>query len=125
MERRLAAVLAADVVAYSRLMGLDEAGTVTALKTCRRDLINYFTVVPAAHASFVQAPVGADTAEPFIHQVHRHRQVPGREFANQQAGVVRGHHGRGTFFTLHGAWQAYEYLHSAEFLDQVGNDPDV
>lgn len=40
MERRLAAVLAADVVAYSRLMGLDEAGTVTALKTCRRDLID-------------------------------------------------------------------------------------
>ena len=27
MERRLTAILAADVVGYSRLMGLDEAGT--------------------------------------------------------------------------------------------------
>ncbi len=33
MERRLAAILAADVVGYSRLMELDEAGTLVALKT--------------------------------------------------------------------------------------------
>jgi len=32
MERRLAAILAADVVGYSRLMGEDEAGTLSALK---------------------------------------------------------------------------------------------
>ena len=32
MERRLAAILAADVVGYSRLMGLDEAGTLTRLR---------------------------------------------------------------------------------------------
>ena len=31
MERRLAAILAADVGGYSRLMGEDEAGTLTAL----------------------------------------------------------------------------------------------
>ncbi len=36
MERRLAAILAADVVGYSRLMGEDEAGTLTALKALRR-----------------------------------------------------------------------------------------
>ena len=30
--RRLAAILAADMVGYSRLMGLDEAGTATALR---------------------------------------------------------------------------------------------
>ena len=35
MERRLAAILAADVVGYSRLMGEDEAGTITALNECR------------------------------------------------------------------------------------------
>ena len=29
--RRLAAILAADIVGYSRLMGLDEAGTAQAL----------------------------------------------------------------------------------------------
>lgn len=32
MERRLAAILAADVVGYSRLMGADEAGTLAALR---------------------------------------------------------------------------------------------
>ena len=33
--RRLAAILAADVVGYSRLMGLDEAGTVQAVREHR------------------------------------------------------------------------------------------
>ena len=32
MERRLTAILAAGVVGYSRLMGLDEAGMLSALK---------------------------------------------------------------------------------------------
>jgi class 3 adenylate cyclase len=36
--RRLAAILAADVVGYSRLMGVDEEGTLAALKAIRRDL---------------------------------------------------------------------------------------
>ena len=40
MERRLAAILAADVVGYSRLMGEDEAGTLTALKRCREQVID-------------------------------------------------------------------------------------
>jgi adenylate cyclase len=40
MERRLAAILAADVVGYSRLMGEDEAGTLAALKTHRAELID-------------------------------------------------------------------------------------
>jgi len=39
-QRRLAAIVAADVVGYSRLMGRDEAGTLAALKTLRRDLID-------------------------------------------------------------------------------------
>ena len=39
MERRLAAILAADVVGYSRLMGEDEAGTLAALKAHREELI--------------------------------------------------------------------------------------
>jgi adenylate cyclase len=38
MERRLTAILAADVVGYSRLMGLDEAGTLAALKAHRREM---------------------------------------------------------------------------------------
>ena len=40
MERRLSAILAADVVGYSRLMGEDEVGTLERLKTCRRELID-------------------------------------------------------------------------------------
>src|SRR6266516_7856789 len=40
MERRLTAILAADVVGYSRLMGANESGTVTALETLRSDFIN-------------------------------------------------------------------------------------
>jgi TolB-like protein/class 3 adenylate cyclase/tetratricopeptide (TPR) repeat protein len=40
VERRLAAILAADVVGYSRLMGYDEAGTLARLKTLRRELID-------------------------------------------------------------------------------------
>jgi adenylate cyclase len=40
MERRLAAILAADVVGYSRLMETDEAGTLTALKAHREELID-------------------------------------------------------------------------------------
>jgi class 3 adenylate cyclase/TolB-like protein len=39
MERRLAAILAADVVGYSRLMGVDEARTLAALKSHREELI--------------------------------------------------------------------------------------
>jgi TolB-like protein/class 3 adenylate cyclase/tetratricopeptide (TPR) repeat protein len=40
VERRLAAILAADVVGYSRLMGLDEVGTLAALKAHRRELVD-------------------------------------------------------------------------------------
>jgi len=38
MERRLTAILAADVVVYSRLMGANESGTLAALKSLRKDL---------------------------------------------------------------------------------------
>ena len=40
MERRLTAILAADVVGYSRLMGADEAGTLAALKAHRKGLVD-------------------------------------------------------------------------------------
>jgi adenylate cyclase len=40
MERRLTAILAADVVGYSRLMGANESGTVAALETLQSDFIN-------------------------------------------------------------------------------------
>ena len=40
MERRLAAIMAADVVGYSRLIRADEEGTIVALKALRADLID-------------------------------------------------------------------------------------
>jgi adenylate cyclase len=40
VERRLAAILAADVAGYSRLMGVDEVGTLTALKAHRREIVD-------------------------------------------------------------------------------------
>src|SRR5207245_5515529 len=40
VERRLAAIVAADVVGYSRLMGADEVGTLRALRAHRRELID-------------------------------------------------------------------------------------
>ena len=40
VERRLAAILAADVAGYSRLMGADEVGTLAALKAHRRVIVD-------------------------------------------------------------------------------------
>jgi adenylate cyclase len=40
VQRRLAAILAADVAGYSRLMGVDEEGTLRDLKAHRKDLID-------------------------------------------------------------------------------------
>jgi class 3 adenylate cyclase len=39
-ERRLAAIMAADIVGYSRLMEADEAGTLAAIKDLRREVID-------------------------------------------------------------------------------------
>jgi class 3 adenylate cyclase/pimeloyl-ACP methyl ester carboxylesterase len=39
MARRLAAILAADVAGYSRLMSEDEAGTLAALQACRSEVV--------------------------------------------------------------------------------------
>ena len=40
VERRLAAILAADVAGYSRLMGVNEEGTLATLKAHRRELFD-------------------------------------------------------------------------------------
>jgi class 3 adenylate cyclase len=40
VARRLDAILAADVVGYSRLMGVDEEGTLERLKAHRRELVD-------------------------------------------------------------------------------------
>ncbi|HEV8677864.1 MAG TPA: adenylate/guanylate cyclase domain-containing protein, partial [Stellaceae bacterium] len=52
VERRLAAILAADVVGYSRLMGADELGTLRALRACRRELVD--PAIAARHGRIVK-----------------------------------------------------------------------
>ena len=39
-QRRLAAILVADVAGYSRLMGRDESGTLAALKAVRQEVVD-------------------------------------------------------------------------------------
>jgi adenylate cyclase len=52
IERRLAAILAGDVVGYSRLMGVDEVGTLRALKAIRRELAD--PAIAAHHGRIVK-----------------------------------------------------------------------
>ncbi len=40
VQRRLAAILAADVVGYSRMMGEDETGTLAQLKNFRKEVFD-------------------------------------------------------------------------------------
>src|SRR4051794_5642632 len=40
VERKLAAILAADVAGYSRLMGLDDEGTLASLNAHRAELVD-------------------------------------------------------------------------------------
>jgi len=53
--RRLAAILAADVVGYSRLIGLDEGGTLQAFKAIRAEL---FDPTIAAHNGHIVKTTG-------------------------------------------------------------------
>ena len=52
IQRRLAAILAADVVGYSRLMQADEVGTLEALKAHRRELLD--PVIAGHHGRIVK-----------------------------------------------------------------------
>ena len=55
VNRKLAAILAADVVGYSRLMGADEAGTLAALKRHREAI---FDPAVAAHKGRIVKLIG-------------------------------------------------------------------
>ena len=62
VQRRLAAILAADVVGYSRLMAADETGTLTSLKAIRRELLEPKT---AEHHGRVVKLIGDGTLMEF------------------------------------------------------------
>src|SRR5579872_4226648 len=62
VNRKLAAILAADVVGYSRMMGADEAGTLAALKRHRETL---FDPAVAAHNGRIVKLIGDGTIVEF------------------------------------------------------------
>jgi adenylate cyclase len=62
VNRKLAAILAADVVGYSRLMGADEAGTLAALKQHRQTI---FDPGVAAHNGRIVKLIGGGTIVEF------------------------------------------------------------
>src|SRR4029077_10061159 len=62
VNRKLAAVLAADVVGYSRLMGADEVGTLAALKLHRQVV---FDPNIAAHNGRIVKLIGDGTLAEF------------------------------------------------------------
>ena len=55
MERRLVAILAADIVGYSQLMGADQSGTLDALRQLRKEL---FDPIVAGHRGNVVKRLG-------------------------------------------------------------------
>jgi adenylate cyclase len=57
LQRRLAAIMSADVVGYSCLMGADEAGTVSRLNALRRELID---PAFAAHSGRIVKLMGSE-----------------------------------------------------------------
>ena len=67
MERKLSAILAADVVGYSNLMEMDEAGTLEALKNHRRDI---FDPQIARHGGRVVKLMGDGTLVEFVSVVN-------------------------------------------------------
>jgi class 3 adenylate cyclase len=62
INRKLAAILAADVVGYSRLMGSDEEGTLSALKQHRQTI---FDPAVAAHNGRIVKLIGDGTIVEF------------------------------------------------------------
>jgi len=86
LERRLAAVLAADVAGYSRLMGADEEGTLARLKAIRKSLVD---PAIAAHRGRIVKTTGDGMLVEFASAVDAVRgavEVQGR-MAEQNASV--------------------------------------
>jgi hypothetical protein len=83
VERRLAAVLAADVAGYSRLMGTDEEGTLSRLKAVRKALVD---PTIAAHRGRIVKTTGDGMLIEFASAVRSAVEVQ-RGMADQNASV--------------------------------------
>ena len=93
LQRRLAAILSADVVGYSRLMELDEAGTLSRLNALRRELID---PAIAAHSGRVVKLMGdgalvefASAVEAVTCAIEIQRQLRERDADGSEADSIR------------------------------------
>jgi adenylate cyclase len=93
LQRRLAAILSADVVGYSRLMGLDEAGTLSRLNALRRELID---PAIAAHAGRIVKLMGdgalvefASVVDAVTCAIEIQRQLRERDAGGSEANLIQ------------------------------------
>ena len=88
LQRRLAAILSADVVGYSRLMGLDEAGTLSRLNALRRELID---PTIAAHAGRIDGALieFASAVDAVTCAIEIQRQLRERDADGSEADPIR------------------------------------
>jgi TolB-like protein len=93
LQRRLAAILSADVVGYSRLMGLDEADTLSRLNVLRRELID---PAIAAHSGRIVKLMGdgalvefASAVDAVTCAIEIQRQLRERDASGSEADPIR------------------------------------
>jgi len=93
LQRRLAAILSADVVGYSRLMGMDEAGTLSRLNALRRELID---PTIAAHSGRIVKLMGdgalvefASAVDAVTCAIEIQRQLRERDTSDSDADPIR------------------------------------
>lgn len=97
-QRRLAAILAVDVVSYTRLMGADETGTLRRLKSLRKEFVqpniighNGRIVKLMGDELLAEFPVitfSADKQTPFGSQWSVPTRKPGREARRSDCAVA-------------------------------------
>jgi len=83
VERRLAAIVAADLVGYSKLMGEDEAGTLSALSRLTKDLIE--PLITEHHGRIVKLMGMAFWPSLQVWLTRSRAQLPGRNVLPHQA----------------------------------------
>ena len=88
VERRLAAILAADIAGYSRLMGANEEGTLAQLKSIRKALVD---PAIAAHRGHIVKTTGDGMLVEFASAVDAVRNAVEiqRNMAEQNAAAAR------------------------------------
>ncbi len=93
LQRRLAAILSADVVGYSRLIGIDEAGTLARLKAIRQ---NFIDPAIAAHSGRIVKLMGdgalvefASAVDAVTCAIEIQRQLRERDTSDSDADPIR------------------------------------